>query len=557
MPKQCVQCNETAPDQCLRNLCGRCCEPPCSPNVHKKFRRVMRGNAGKKARARSIQAWKQANKRFREVCKQPRCSQLSEALGITKKELRRALLDDLIEEARVRRGALPELPSDSQVDDDNVALGAALLTRVQVREDIIEDLLESGDPAAFEPTQDFGASSEFRPDWAVESGSDVEQDDRSDAEKHGSIGSGSASSVCATSAVKGKGLPMTLLPMASGAFLPGLTMATSDTATVATREAAESAAATTEFGSQAGASVVEAGEDASRAARSQEHTEAAQSSSGLGVSSAAQPPICVGQSAKPYIVYNNSGKPCAHWERRAPPIAWNYADMVRLEYQCSGPSGSIPNISDVVEWLRDHGVAENLHAPQLTAYEWRAPDAISAPSVLHSDGRWFRFAFRTPKPEPLAGTDVSNPLRWVHSGGDYRRCIHSTNFYVLPHVLRHGLRAGENPGKGGVCGVYCYEMSGEALAAKSSNYCIYTSPQGDGTLWGPRLELQVALGLASLHGRSISMGAKQFAAFEGSYSVTALWVHLITEDELRRAAESPVSLWYGVDRWRPEYVMPI
>ena len=80
--------------------------------------------------------------------------------------------------------------------------------------------------------------------------------------------------------------------------------------------------------------------------------------------------------------------------------------------------------------------------------------------------------------------------------------------------------------------------------------------QNDGTQWGPRLELQVALGCAQQEGRCMSVGAKQLAAWVGSYSVTALWVHLVTEEDLRQAQETAVSLYYGVDRWRPEFVVP-
>jgi hypothetical protein len=94
-------------------------------------------------------------------------------------------------------------------------------------------------------------------------------------------------------------------------------------------------------------------------------------------------------------------------------------------------------------------------------------------------------------------------------------------------------------------------MVGEALAVKSSGYCLYTSPQNDGTFWGPRLELQVARG----YKKTIGVGAKQLAACEGSYSVTALWVHLVTQEELRLVEQSPVKLFYTVDAWRPEFVV--
>jgi hypothetical protein len=122
--------------------------------------------------------------------------------------------------------------------------------------------------------------------------------------------------------------------------------------------------------------------------------------------------------------------------------------------------------------------------------------------------------------------------------------------------MHQGLQAGEHPGKGGVRGVYCYEMKTESLAVKSSGYCVYTSPQSDGTFWGPRLELQVAVRVGSAMQKHIHVGERQFAAFEGSYSVTALWVHLVTQEEMRLAMQAPVKLWYVTDAWRPEFVVP-
>ena len=151
----------------------------------------------------------------------------------------------------------------------------------------------------------------------------------------------------------------------------------------------------------------------------------------------------------------------------------------------------------------------------LIAYEWRPPKSISGPSVLHSVGRWYRFDFCQPQPALLEGTDISVPTKWSHPWGDYRRCIHSTKFYVLPQILRQGLRAGKHLGKGSVHGVYCYEMATESLAAKSSGHCVYTSPQSDGTFWGPRLECQVAMGRACAPHTPIHLGEGQFAAFEG------------------------------------------
>ena len=95
-------------------------------------------------------------------------------------------------------------------------------------------------------------------------------------------------------------------------------------------------------------------------------------------------------------------------------------------------------------------------------------------------------------------------------------------------------------------------MEGAALALKSSGYCVYTSPFEDGWFWGARCELQVAKGM-SYKGR-ISVGERQLAAWPGSYSMSALWVHVIHEKGLRKAYSQEVHLHYNVDKWNPQLV---
>ena len=223
---------------------------------------------------------------------------------------------------------------------------------------------------------------------------------------------------------------------------------------------------------------------------------------------------------------------------------------------CQSTKTPVGKIEDVVEWLRDNGVAGNLMSPILTSFEWPCGDSKQKASELHNFGKWYRFELRQPQSAPLTGTNTSSSTKYSHPWADYRRCIHSTNLYVLLCILHQGLHPGKHPGRGGVRGVYCYEMITQSLAVKSSQYCVYTSPQSDGVFWGPRLELQVALGCAMHHRRSISVGQRQYAAFEGSFSVTALWVHVITQEELQMAWQKTVRLWYVLDAWRAEFVVP-
>ena len=83
---------------------------------------------------------------------------------------------------------------------------------------------------------------------------------------------------------------------------------------------------------------------------------------------------------------------------------------------------------------------------------------------------------------------------------------------------------------------------------------VYTPPNQDGWFIGPRIEMQVAMGLA--HQQRISVGSGQYAAWPGCFSATALWIHVIHEDALRAAYQSAVALHYVEDKWRPEFVVP-
>ena len=94
---------------------------------------------------------------------------------MTMRQLRRAFLYDLIEEARARQDLLRGSPAENSAVDENEALAAALLAPVQVRVGLIDDLIESDEPVGLVPTSDFGPGSDFVPDWAVDSESDVEE----------------------------------------------------------------------------------------------------------------------------------------------------------------------------------------------------------------------------------------------------------------------------------------------------------------------------------------------------------------------------------------------
>jgi len=222
MPTKCKRCTETAPDACSLGLCGRCCDPPCAVNIHKKLRRVTRGVCGRQARLRAIEAWKVANKHFRAACRDARCGQLSSALGISKNEIRRALLRELIAEARFRREQWSASHKKQMERDEIAALGASLLARHVERNEMVDDLFQSGDPFTILPTSDFGPGSDFVPDWSVDSESDNEQtrdvgEETAESRKPTSSGSDNErSNLCIP------GLPLSRMPVGWGGALPGI-----------------------------------------------------------------------------------------------------------------------------------------------------------------------------------------------------------------------------------------------------------------------------------------------------------------------------------------------
>ena len=59
MQVRCSRCRQTAPKGCQKQLCGRCCVPPCAPDIH-NVRTVSRGVDGQHRRKRTRQIWQKA-----------------------------------------------------------------------------------------------------------------------------------------------------------------------------------------------------------------------------------------------------------------------------------------------------------------------------------------------------------------------------------------------------------------------------------------------------------------------------------------------------------------
>jgi len=191
------------------------------------------------------------------------------------------------------------------------------------------------------------------------------------------------------------------------------------------------------------------------------------------------------QDEKPWLVVNSQGRPCAHWERRSPPLADSLATFDEGGFRYDVPRGEF-RVATLVSFFERLHCGERLTPPREEPFTWSRGANAALGDQMHSHGRWFRFAYREPHPAALPGTDTSDPFVWRHAWYDYERCIHSTSVYNVPKVLRDGLLPGGREGKGSVQGVYCYPMEGVALATKSSGYCVYSSPCEDGWFWGFR-----------------------------------------------------------------------
>ena len=511
MPK-CATCNQTAPENppCPHGQCGACCNraPPCSEDVHCKLRRTVRGKRSKKTKETKVRCWKEAYRRCRPLLKQQRARSIGRVLGVSVAQLRAATLRALLAQARdeiSQQSAGPvEMPADTSTE-----LSVALLAPPKQTQEVVHEMLATDD------LRDFIDQGEFdKPDCeAPATWSDDEEE-------------GEPSSLPTLAETASGPSQASVDVPATATWLGGLEPGASSSSQA---QAAEPAAVT-----------------------STTQTLPASSSAVQNTDGPLEP---AAEEPKPWLVYNKEGKPCAHWARASPPLADSLAKFDKLGYACHAPRTPFV-MEDFLEFLKDFRCTDNLLPPTQEPLIWTSDndDASNLGALLHAPGTWYRFGFEQPQQKPLDGTDTSNRNVWKHSWAQYTRCLHSTNLYVLPKTLREGLEPGPWPGKGNRYGVYCFPMTRVKWSVMSSGYCVYTAPRGDGWFIGPRIEMQVAMGLS--HQTPIAVGAHQYCAWRGCYSATALWIHVIHEDDLRAAYSQEVALHYYVDKWRPEFMVP-
>ena len=476
--------------------------------MHCKPRKTVRGKRSQKGQAAKIRCWKEAYRLCRPLLKKRRAQIICRVLDVSVAQLRSATLRALLARAREeisQQSAGPvEVPADTSTE-----LSVALLARPTQTQRVVDEMLASADLRDFIDQGEFDTPDCQAP--AIWSDDEQEEEPRS-LSTVPELRSG---------------------PSRSSGDVPG---------TVAWLGGLES-----EASSSAPAPATEP-----EAVASEAETLPASSSA---VQSTTLPREHAVDQPEPWLVYDAQAKPCAHWARAAPPLANSLSKFDKLGYACQKPRQPFV-LEDFLEFLRDYRCAENLLPATQEPLMWHSDnqDASDLGERIHAAGTWYRFAFREPQPQPLPGTDTRDRNRWFHSWASYTRCLHSTNLYVLPKVLREGLTPGPRPGKGGRHGVYCYPMTRVKWSVLSSGYCVYTPPHMDGWFIGPRIEMQVAMGLS--HQQPIAVGAHQYAAWRGSYSATALWIHVMHEEDLRAAFGQSVGLYYTVDTWRPEFVVP-
>ena len=509
----CATCNRTAPSNppCPRGMCGRCCPktPPCDPSNHLKPRRKVRGVVGKGSKSRKESAWKEAHARCRHLWRTDRIKVLSRVLGVTPQAMHKATMASILREVRAQLGHTP--PSDeaaTQAAETAEDMSVALLVSPQAEAQAVRNVLDSTTLREYLAEEDAVDETEepWQPDWGIPDDMEPDDDDTvpADAPSSSSLvptGADSAATVSTIAWLGGDEAPAALAPSTASA--------------------------------SASTSVWLGGPDRPLAATSQSTKK---SSSNV---------------TQPWIVKNAEGLPCAHWNRMHPPYANSLQTFDSGGY-CYDKQTPF-QINRFFQFFEQHKCGGNLRDVREAQFPWTAAGtAAELVQEMHAPGRWFRFQLREPHPCALDGTDRSSPLVWKHPTGGYIRCMHCTCLYNVPKLLRNGLVPGPYPGKGGVIGVYCYPMEGAALATRSSGYCMYTSPFEDGWFWGARCEMQVAKGLSVK--RKIAVGNAQLAPWIGSYSMVALWIHVMHEQELRTAYDKPVTLYYLVDKWNPDLV---
>ena len=250
-----------------------------------------------------------------------------------------------------------------------------------------------------------------------------------------------------------------------------------------------------------------------------------------------------------------NGEPVVHWMRRQPPYAETPAAWALLPRR---PPLPYTDTQVFAEWLRQRpSAARVLGTPSVERFPWRIDSAEWAGplDIYEGAGLWYRYPLLQPFPEARNDTDTTvNP--WVQVSGaghrtPYLLAMHSTDCYTLARSLTHGLRPGSVPGKGGHRAVYAFGCFSQSRCIKSSGYCTYSQLAHDGRFFGCRYELQVAMFLSGHEGIPAISRGDQYMCVPGSYWVTALWVHVISYEQLQALRET--KLYYLLDDWDSRY----
>ena len=240
------------------------------------------------------------------------------------------------------------------------------------------------------------------------------------------------------------------------------------------------------------------------------------------------------------------GQPCSLWERKVPPLVqlMNYTSQCyeEREYELSAVTDAILH-----RWLALRpGLMQRLAPPQVVPYPWF--DANNEPIVnMHTVGGWYFFKLKHWLPAPPEGVRVGSR---TFKDEPLTEVIHSASMYTAWCSIIHGLKPGENPGKRGMTGVYCYRNRKRQAAISSSMCGVYSDLANNGIFFSPRYQLFFSETMHMDACQAWSAGNGQIALKEHMFYLAGLYIHALTRQELLRHS-AKLQLWFNCDQWQP------
>ena len=255
---------------------------------------------------------------------------------------------------------------------------------------------------------------------------------------------------------------------------------------------------------------------------------------------------------KGVMAVDKQGDPCSHYRRCCRP----FIDLYK-----SQPHKLRTMDRDKVDILKDVVLRKffqlrpemmfDLEPPVRKNYAW-LDSAGTSMDLIHQVGTWYYFALRAWKPEPpLLEMDMA-ARRFL--GEPLTELIHASNMYTFRRSVAEGLKAGETAGRGSMIGVYGYRLQNHkpnALAKSSSGYGIYSDIGGVGIYYSTRFQIMISEHQLGMEGIAYGAGAGQVAVPDDKIWLTGVWVHAVTEEEVKSRGQDQ-ALWFQADEWHQD-----